>query len=278
VATARRCASANLEATSDARILHIYHAIRPLSALSPLPFDDQSRQAQQENESDWCQALVNGVLPLLLPPEDLSNPCLDVLVSEIFSNLILRNTVLGRVAEPWLLWEGVTKAIRSLTAGTAMPLETPASLPQSKLEQFGLLANADTMTQGSTHTTRTGQSRTVVAAFWSALDYAALLWTLLRALVIALMHASTLPSRPGVTGQRQQDFVATNVDAALSDTHPSMDPKPPAFIQMSVWNCLGRLLMVQQRMPWLAGFLSLTQWLSLNAFGGLASTNSAIDR
>jgi hypothetical protein len=267
-----------LEPARTGGVAQVYHAIRAHCALSPLPTDDMSMQAQHENESDWCQALVNGILPLLLPPEDLSNPCLDVLVSEIFSNLIVRNAVLEKSAEPWLLWEGVTKAVHSLTTRTSRPAEETNSPPQSKLEQFGLLADADDVSQRSSKNSQRGILYTVAASFWSALEYAGLMWTLLRAFVIALMHAPSLPSRPGVGSHPQRTLNNVDVTGVVSNIHASSDLQPPAIIQMQVWSCLGRLVSLQRHMPWLAGFLSLTQWLSLNAFGGFSRTNSAFDR
>jgi hypothetical protein len=242
-----------------------------------LPIDEASIQRQRENESDWCQALVNGVLLVVLPPEDLSNPCLDVLVSEVFSDLILRNAVLRRVAEPWLLWEGITKISYSLRPMSTLPLNTLESTPQSRLDHFGLLSHADFAQEQNLETRQHQRLSKTSSVFWTALDYVALLWTLLRAFVIALTHASSLPSR-AMTGQQNPALDTMKAVAVDPDEHAVRQPKPPALVQMQVWNCLGRIISLPQRMPWMSGFLSLLQWLSLNAFGGFASTNSAFDR
>ncbi|GAB7351207.1 hypothetical protein MBLNU459_g1646t1 [Dothideomycetes sp. NU459] len=75
----------------------LYHAIQPHPALSPVPPESMTSTfpEQTENESIWRQLLVQGALSMLLPPEDLENPPLRVLVSEILSELILGKGVCG---------------------------------------------------------------------------------------------------------------------------------------------------------------------------------------
>ncbi|KAK3106708.1 hypothetical protein LTR53_018223, partial [Teratosphaeriaceae sp. CCFEE 6253] len=86
--------------------------------------------------------LVLTVVQLVLPPEDLQNPCLSVLVTEIFSEIIVRNAVLVKASEPWLLWEGVTKLLHTLGPRPPPPKDT-ASSQSSRLEQFGLLSGVE---------------------------------------------------------------------------------------------------------------------------------------
>ncbi|KAM3442988.1 hypothetical protein MY4824_000693 [Beauveria thailandica] len=68
----------------------VYHALCPLPQLSPVPQkgDQSSFEEQQENESAYRQLLVQAVLAILLPTEDLENPCLTAIVGQIFSELI----------------------------------------------------------------------------------------------------------------------------------------------------------------------------------------------
>ncbi|KAI7579591.1 hypothetical protein KC343_g20888, partial [Hortaea werneckii] len=173
----------------------IYHTLRPHHALSPPPVDDATRLAQHENEGDWCQLLVNDILPLLLPPEDLSNPCLDVLVSEIFSEMIMHNAILGKTSEPWLLWEGITKSIYVVRPELRPPPEPAASSPINRLEQFGLLSSQDPKS-GNQDADELGFIGTVLGVFWSTVHFALLAWSLIRAFVTAFMDASALPQRP----------------------------------------------------------------------------------
>ncbi|KAK6388345.1 hypothetical protein LTR65_008023 [Meristemomyces frigidus] len=153
---------------TDNQIRFIYHTLRPHSALSPPATDEATSLAQYENESDWCQLLVSAIMPLVLPPEDLVNPCLDVLVSEIFSEMIVHSGILGRACEPWLLWEGVTKGIGTLRPIVRMG-QTAALSPTSRLEQFGLLGSAEAAKR-DLHGAQQGTLDAMALAFWSALQ------------------------------------------------------------------------------------------------------------
>ncbi|KAF5498545.1 PXA domain protein 1 [Colletotrichum fructicola] len=59
----------------------------------------------QENEAIYRQLLVQGVLAVLLPTEDLENDCLTSLVGQIFSELIIGNVLANRLSQPWLIYE-----------------------------------------------------------------------------------------------------------------------------------------------------------------------------
>ncbi|EGP92260.1 uncharacterized protein MYCGRDRAFT_66382 [Zymoseptoria tritici IPO323] len=103
--------------------------LRPHLALEPVPSDPISALAQQENETAWCMLLVNRILPLVLPPEDMLNPCLDVLVSEIFTEMIFHNGICGKACEPWLIWDGLAKLLRSMRSGYGqLPDDPPSDL------------------------------------------------------------------------------------------------------------------------------------------------------
>ncbi|KAM3453501.1 hypothetical protein MY3296_003732 [Beauveria thailandica] len=94
----------------------VYHALCPLPQLSPVPQkgDQSSFEEQQENESAYRQLLVQAVLAILLPTEDLENPCLTAIVGQIFSELIVGNIVAGKASQPWLLYESICIAGRAL--------------------------------------------------------------------------------------------------------------------------------------------------------------------
>ena len=265
---------------SDAsdEIRSIYRSLRPHSALSPVPSDAATTLVQQQNESDWSQLLVSGIMPLLLPPEDLVNPCLDVLVSEIFSEMIVHNGILGKVCEPSLLWEGVTKVIYTLRSKGHMPKVSIPS-PTNKLEQFGLLSSAEAAPESSRSASR-GTFDAIILAFWSTLQYALLAWTLLRAFTTALMHASSLPSRSArVSGDVEtvdKVVVIANEPATGPVTSVTAEKRP--IVGMRIWSCMDSLTSLHHRMPWLSGCLSLLQWLSLHGPGQVCRTNGQVDR
>jgi hypothetical protein len=89
----------------------IYHSICPFPALSPVPRAGSELviQQQKENEAAYRQLLVQGVLAILLPTEDLENDCLTAIVGQVFSEMIIGGAIGGKASEPWLLWEGITK-------------------------------------------------------------------------------------------------------------------------------------------------------------------------
>ncbi|KAF2773103.1 hypothetical protein EJ03DRAFT_387375 [Teratosphaeria nubilosa] len=200
--------------SGNAIIASIYHSLRPHKALSPFPIDDATTLAERENESDWSQLLVSRIIPLVLPPEDLMNPCLNVLVSEIFSEMIVRNAVLEKSSQSWLLWEGVTKVIYTLRPGVQPRMETAAS-SINRLDQYGLLASADK---------------------------------------------------------------AAGRESPPDGYQTSREFQPVPIVAMKLWNCLGQLTRLQDRMPWLTGILALLQWQLMHGPGQLCSSNSALDR
>lgn len=71
----------------------------------PKPEDPTSASQQRENEAAYRQLLVQGVLAVLLPTEDLDNECLTALVGQILSELIIGNVVIGKLSQPWMIWE-----------------------------------------------------------------------------------------------------------------------------------------------------------------------------
>ena len=269
---------------SEDEVRLIYHTIHPNKALTPLPEDPSTILEQQDNEIAWAQLLVSQVLPLVLPPEDLHNPCLHVLVSELFSDMIVHNAVCGKASEAWLIWEGVTKLIRALRPD--LNPQTPADdSPSSinKLEQFGLLSSAKIADKQELRRARGGRLDLIAQVFWTTLQVMMTVWLLLRSFAIALMHASSIPARAGRVGKAATSD-KVRVSAVVPDSRPSpqhtiltSSEKRPV-VKMQAWTCISRLTAIERRMPWLSGLLSLMQWLSLYGPGGLCKTNSTLDR
>lgn len=267
----------------------IYHSIHPNEALTPPPNNPECIVEQDENEIAWSQLLVSRVLPLVLPPEDLNNPCLHVLVSEIFSEMIVHRVLCQRVSEPWLLWEGVTKIVCVLRPGLApRPPSSEVPAPADRLKQFGLLSSKEAGASQDRHPSRAGRADSIVSAFWTALEFSTMAWTLLRSLMLALIHASSLPTRSSHAhaghGQTSDKDFITAVDPAEGGP----DPLPEVtrnnnvltrpVVRMSIWTCISRLTALDHRMPWLAGFLSLLQWLLLRGPGQVCCTDGPLDR
>lgn len=262
--------------SSDDRPASIYHSLRPHYAMSPSPVDASSTLVQDQNETAWCRLVVTNIVPLLLPPEDLLNPCLSVLVVESFSDMIFHNALCGKLSEPWLLWEGVTKLLYTLRPNCRPPSSAPS--PRNRLDEFGLLSSAGATRE---HRIRGSSPRTLdpaYRAFWSLLQYILLGWMLSRAFVTALMHASSLPVRPDDALDRNK-LKGGNLPMADSEAVPSLptDGSLP-IVSMGAWACICRLTSLDQRMPWLTSLLSLLQWLSLYGPGQICRANGPLDR
>lgn len=263
----------------------IYHSIRPSKALAPLPDSPANISEQESNEIAWSQLLVSRILPLVLPPEDLQNPCLNVLVSEIFSEIIVHSAICGRGSEAWVIWEGVTKLIRSLrpAESTDSPLADDTVPLINGPDQPGLLSSAETRQRGDLRNAQPGRMNFIAQSFWAVLHLVSLSWSLLRTLAKALMHESSIPARSS-RGERLQTSDKVSVTAHDTDSRPNpqhfpdrLDAKRPV-VSMEVWSCISRLTSLEHRMPWTFGFLSLLQWLSLHGRGKVCQANGALDR
>lgn len=259
----------------------VFHALRPHNALTPIPISPEQATHQQENEGAWCQMVVNRVLSLLLPPEDLENPCLQVLVSDILSEMIFHNGICGKACESWLIWEGVTKILYAVRPDL-VPSPPPEPAQIDRLEQFGLLSRVKSASEAPGQKSRRLGFDTIVGGFWATVQLVTLIWLLLRSFVTALTHASTLPARAnhpsdGKTGDPIEHDGAEGLRPGESVASTSHDEKQP-ILALRAWPCVATLLHLHDRMPWLTGLLSLMQWLLLAGPGQLCCTDSTLDR
>jgi hypothetical protein len=264
----------------------IYHTLRPHHALTPIPSSPDDLANQQENESAWCQMVVNRALALLLPYDEHQNPCLQVLVSEILSEMIFHNGICGKACESWLIWEGVTKTIYAVRPDL-IPEPQPSEAPQvNRLTQFGLVSKDD-----NNAPVRQSQHRrldSLSQAFWAVLQSLWLAWVLLRSSITVLMQASSLPVRSSHSKSVESESSLNNVDVIdhpsdldMGTPHssfPSSDSRKVPILGMTLWTCLSKLTRLQDRMPWLIGTISLVQWLLLYGPGRLCCTDSRLDR
>jgi hypothetical protein len=266
--------STNLSGSNRA----IYHALRPHHALTPIPDSPDELADQQENESAWCQMVVNRALALLLPYDEHQIPCLQVLVSEILAEMIFHNGICGKACENWLLWEGVTKVIYVLRPDL-VPAQPVDQQPVNQLKQFGLVSKDDDVTHP-----KTGRRPfdALSQGFWGLMQSLWLAWGLMRSAVVLLMQASSSPARSTHVQSPKLDSIAD--DSSNLDQTSAEKPRTSAASQnipilgMALWACLSKLGHLQERMPWLTGTLSLMQWLLLHGPGQVCCTNSRFDR
>lgn len=273
---------------SDART--IYHALQPHPALSPVPsaVDPTAADTQRANEAVWRQLLIEGVLDHLLPPEDLQNPCLKVLVSEIFSEMIVGNVLGGKVCQGWFLWDVTTKAVLAARPVSIPPSVEAGSKKSSRLDQYGLLSDQTSGREAFRARPRVHSVYALIVNIgWEILRVALLLFGTIRSLFVQINDAAVLPSRFG-GGVRsdsgglslQPPSSATSSCDAGSNVAQQLATKQDkvAVLDMAAWRVPMHLLGLNVKMPWLVGALSLVQHFGLSGPGRIGAADSRMDR
>jgi splicing suppressor protein 51 len=244
----------------------VYHSLCPLPHLSPVPqpADEASIREQQENEALYRQLLVQAVLAVLLPTEDLENPCLTSLVGQIFSELIIGNVIANRAAQPWLLWEGICILARVFE--------------EKKTHATQILVGRGSLTRED------GKSSwrwAVHSFFLSIINLVILFITSIRLAASAIMVPSSLPPRVAVTNDIDADWESLDggdeyhkPPARQSTTVCTKEP----ILDFSFWSCAAHLIELPTRMPWLSGFASIVQYAAMNGPGHLGRLNGTLDR
>ncbi|KAG9635462.1 hypothetical protein KCU64_g15007, partial [Aureobasidium melanogenum] len=253
-----------------------YHAINPHPALSPVPFEPGSLASsdQAENEAAWRQLLIQGVLSHLLPPEDLNNPPLKVLVTEIFSELIIGRGVCGNICEGWFIWDVVSKLLAIIRPPEPEVQQEPPASP-NRLEKFGLLADESDDVEEPPAVTTTSPVDTLSGMFLQVMQYAFLAFISIRAFFTALSDAATLPPRTNSRADATHAVLDDNASLWQQSTHDST--KRP-ILGMSLWSCCSHLLSLDLQMPWLTTMGSYIQWLLICSSWKVGYTNSRLDR
>ncbi|KAK4163510.1 PXA domain-containing protein [Cladorrhinum sp. PSN259] len=240
----------------------IYHSLCPLPALSPVPRrDDLASVADQaENEVAYRQLLVEAVLAILLPTEDLENGCLTALVGQIFSELIIGNSVANRLSEPWLIYE--LFIIISRIFGQRKPEED------------------NEHASGRPSKDATGArsfSFSIQALFWKMIHWGFLATSFIRLAFSVLMTSRSLPPRTscGSTVPRKNESATHHQEIELE---PNSEPSMTPVLAFRCWTAISNLIEMDTRMPWLCGAISMLQWLSVTGPGQIAAVDGRLDR
>ncbi|KAF1350823.1 PXA domain-containing protein, partial [Delphinella strobiligena] len=263
----------------------LYHIMHPHPALSPVPLESEPSMVlgQATNEAVWRQLLLQAALSQILPPEDVENPCLKVLVTDVLSELIVGNAICGRVSEAWFIWETTLKLIelaRPSIDVKGRPTK-PSSMP-SRLEQFGLLSDEKAGDVSLSIEPKAGPVDIVFAIFWHIIWYLNMLFLGIRASFVSFTMSDGLQARSrfSVTSSSHAKHVAVDGihdSESLSERSPQpIDDRP--ILGMSAWACFSRLLSLDLRMPWLTAICGFVQWLLIDGPGRVGCTNSRLDR
>jgi len=232
-----------------------------------------------ENEAAYRQLLVQGVLAVLLPTEDLENHCLTSLVGQIFSEMIIGGVIGGKASEPWLLWEGITKI--------AEVIQT--KLPKSKAKVRLERSNSDLLSAPPRDIIGHGVKSWNLAGsfqktFWIVLQYAFLTFTTIRFIIITMFNASSLPSRiaptmrfTGSAYSKDQLETPKYINPKMT-AHGRLPPLKQPILRMKIWSCASSLLDMDARMPWLSAMISMLQWAAVTGPGKVGNTDGMIDK
>lgn len=249
----------------------IYHAINPHPALSPVPDDagSLSAQDQAENEATWRQLFIQGALTHLLPPEDLNNPPLRVLVTEIFSELIIGRGICGNICEGWFIWDVILKLLTIFRPPEPESQQTPNT--PNRLEKFGLLAHETTDEVPTNPAWSPMDAMSTI--FWQIMQYTFLAFTMIRTAINALSDAAYLPPRINDRSKTIHD------PSDGSWHHPlTYDTTKRPILGMSLWSCCSHFLSLDLKMPWLTAVGAYVQWLFICSSWKVGCTDSRLDR
>jgi hypothetical protein len=249
-----------------------YHALHPHPSLSPIPDSSDMRTTakQRENEAIYRQLLVHGMLAILLPTEDLENVPLRTIIGDILADLILGNAVSEKMCQGWFLWETTTKLLSTAERLDEREDDTADSHQQDRLHKFGLLnVNNDP---------KSDQSSSQIHSFgpawlWNILQYLYLTYTALQFIVTGLFRVMTnakanVSSAATIPGNSESEKLAPM--GGTSTKRP--------ILNYRIYSMVSQMLDIPRRMPWLAGSLSLFQYLTLAGPGKLGETGSVLDR
>ncbi|KAI9672837.1 MAG: hypothetical protein M1831_000273 [Alyxoria varia] len=271
----------------------IYHTLRPHPALSPYPeshsSDASSRQGQ--NDADYRRLLSQGLLAVLLPTDDLQNPCLFALVFEILADLILGNILAGRICEASFLYSAIAKGAETLHQRMRLRkwIQDVPNEPPRRLDRYGLLTAEDK---------RSGlRSSEQDPNSISNLSRHLMQWMLTGVMVVktlfSLIASSTsLPRRLSV-GLEQQDHdseLRSQPQRYLKQSqlpHQLPDrrgfeirnhlPRKPV-VSLHVFPTITNLLRLDEKMPWLSGAGSLMRKMTLETPATVGAADCFIDR
>lgn len=255
------CVTSKSPVYADPR--QVYHALNPLPHLSPAPRPDDplTISDQRENETLYRQLLVQGVLAILLPTEDLENPCLTALVGQIFSELIIGNVIANKASQPWLLYEAICISARVIQEKKIKAVQT--------IDPVASSLDVNIPVKG-----RRGWSAQAIFLF--IIQLGIMLVGTIRFIALTLVMTASLPPRSSTDDKG----VVTDHEKAESLTSvPKVVPITKAPIMaFRIWSCIGNWIELKSRMPWLDGFLSLLQLGVIRGPGRIAGLDGPVDR
>lgn len=223
----------------------------------------------------YRQLLVQAVLAVILPTEDLESGCLTSLVGQILSEMILGSGIGGKASEPWMLWEGITKVAQLIKT----------KLPYTKAQKrVDVTMNTNRKETTNGREKLQGIKLSMQKWFWLILQYAFTAFTAIRFIIITIATSSSLPPRitpyaalknPSLDSTQLPESSKFTTSSSL--LHEKQYTRQ-SIITMKIWSCVSNLLDLDLRMPWVGATMSMLQWAALRGPGMAGVTDGPIDK
>lgn len=244
---------------ADGRIL--YSTLLPHTALLPAPNSPLSCDQQQLHEGTYHKILAEGILALLVPAEDLRNPCLKSLLTAILADMILDGVVSKKLCDGAFVYDMIQRAANS-ARGTSKPwaVETPSHPPKTdRLAHFGLLAPRSPIA-----------NHNATDIFWSIFGYLMLITTYLQSCFNSWIWATKLPKRPSSKNNTIHNPPRTDVldDPINRIQHEEVTTSHLPIMSYHMWAMAATMVNFPERMPWATGFAKLLRHYLLQQLGG----------
>ena len=262
----------------------LYHSLRPHPALSKLSARTHNVENSQDPDPEYRHLLATGILALLLPDEDVRNPCLLALVSDVLADLVLGEVFAKRISNPAFIYEGMCKVAQLVTSRLVLRpwMVESSDTRQSRLQGFGLLSSThiEVEHQQDTGTKAIGMTLQIIGRF----ILIALLG--LHNLVLSLVAASSLPSRQyyGVSLLRERSRIGDHHREhkdryyGRSDLEWEKAAQPCPVLALNAWSTIANITRTSQHLPFICDLALSLQRLALVGPGQVGCTNTPLDR
>jgi hypothetical protein len=274
----RQCRVLAESHNSPSDIGKFYTLFRPHPALLPLPdpWDHVTLVSQSSNDAAYRQMLTEGIVVLLLPTEDLHNPCLRSIVTEVISDMMLGSLVSSRFCDGIFLYDTIKKMC--VVSHTRKPWAIDHTVKPrlaDRLAQYGLLDGDKQVGQ---------QQFDFLATYSMLMEYLLLVFHFFCACIDTAIWIARLPRRASIAQEAHDSLNIASEPSGSVYAHQmrtgntSNDDHRSPVLALRLWTTLATIVSMPERMPWLTGMTSLLQHLLLCGPGRMGRADSYMDR
>lgn len=234
---------------------------------------------QVQNEAAYRQLLVQGALAVLLPTEDLRNPCLRTIVSDVIADMILGTGIGGKASSSWLIWDGIAKTL-SQSKNIVYQRHTNYQLkPNVKHRSENLQLSSTGRERQAPASLGILNTARISSRFWRILQFIYMVLIVLRYLMVGLWSASGIAVsniKPVRNFQVCEDHVSPIVSNLEAPSLKSMNKRP--ILTYSIFELISQLLELQSRVPLILGWLTLIRHHLVDGILHMGATGAILDK